>query len=86
MNFTGISLVTGAGGFMGSHVVEYLAEKGIKVRATSRPRKDLSFFDRPGVEYVAADLTRPETLPRLFEGDVDRIFLWHHEQRLMFLF
>jgi UDP-glucose 4-epimerase len=59
---------------MGSHVVEYLTKKGVKVRATSRPRKDLSFFDRLGVEYVAADLTRPETLPPLFEGDIDRIF------------
>jgi UDP-glucose 4-epimerase len=26
------------------------------------------------VEYVGADLTRPETLPPLFEGDVDRVF------------
>jgi nucleoside-diphosphate-sugar epimerase len=74
MNFSGISVVTGAGGFMGSHVVEHLAGKGIRVRATSRPRKDLSFFERLGVEYVAADLTQPETLPRLFEGGVDRIF------------
>jgi len=74
MNFSGISVVTGAGGFMGSHVVEHLAGKGVKVRATSRPRKDLSFFERLGVEYVAADLTKPETLSRLFEGEVDRIF------------
>jgi len=74
MKFSGISLVTGAAGFMGSHVVESLARKGVKVRATSRPRKDTSFFKNLGVEYVAADLTRPETLPPLFEGDVDRVF------------
>lgn len=74
MKFSGISLVTGAAGFMGSHVVESLARKGVKVRATSRPRKDISFFENLGVEYVAADLTKPETLPRLFEGDVDRVF------------
>jgi len=73
MKFDGITLVTGAAGFMGSHVVEYLAKKGVKVRATARPRKDLSFFENLGVEYVAADLTKPETLPALFEGKVDRI-------------
>ena len=74
MKYTGTSLVTGAAGFMGSHVVEYLAKKGIPVRATSRPRADLSFFDKLGVEYVPADLTRPETLPPLFEGNIDRVF------------
>ncbi len=74
MEFSGITLVTGAAGFMGSHLVEYLAKKGVRVRATARPRKDTSFFDNLGVEYVAADLTKPETLPPLFEGGVDRIF------------
>ncbi|MBC2717032.1 MAG: NAD-dependent epimerase/dehydratase family protein [Desulfobacteraceae bacterium] len=74
MNFSGISLVTGAAGFMGSHVVETLVREGIKVRATSRPRADISFFKNLGVEYVAADLTKPETLPPLFERDVDRVF------------
>ncbi len=74
MIFDGISLVTGAAGFMGSHMVERLVQQGIRVRATSRPGKDVSFFDRPGVEFVGADLTRPETLPPLFEGDVDRVF------------
>lgn len=74
MQFDGITLVTGAAGFMGSHLVEYLAKKGVRVRATARPRKDTSFFDRLGVEYVPADLTKPETLPPLFRGGVDRIF------------
>jgi nucleoside-diphosphate-sugar epimerase len=74
MEFTGITLVTGAAGFMGSHLVEYLARKGGRVRATARPRKDTSFFERLGVEYIAADLTKPETLPPLFAGGVDRIF------------
>lgn len=74
MDFPGTTLVTGAAGFMGSHLVEYLAGKGCRVRATARPRKDTSFFDRLGVEYVPADVTRPETLPRLFDGDIDRVF------------
>ncbi len=74
MEFSGITLVTGAAGFMGSHLIEYLASKGVRVRASARPRKDTSFFDRLGVEYVAADLTKPETLPALFKGGVDRVF------------
>jgi UDP-glucose 4-epimerase len=74
MEFSGITLVTGAAGFMGSHVVEHIAKKGIRVRATARARKDVSFFEKLGVEYVAADLTKPDTLPQLFAGDVDRVF------------
>jgi nucleoside-diphosphate-sugar epimerase len=74
MEFKGITLVTGAAGFMGSHLVEFLVREGVRVRASARPRKDTSFFDRLGVEYVPADLTKPEELPRLFEGGVDRIF------------
>ncbi len=74
MRHSGISLVTGAAGFMGSHMVEALAARGIRVRATSRPRTDLSFFENLGVEYIPADLTRPETLPPLFAGDIDRVF------------
>ncbi len=74
MEFSGTTLVTGAAGFMGSHLVEYLVKKGCRVRATSRPRRDTSFFDKLGVEYVPADVTRPETLPALFEGEVDRVF------------
>ena len=74
MVYRGITLVTGAAGFMGSHLVEYLVSLGVRVRATARLRKDTSFFDSLGVEYVPADLTQPATLPALFEGGVDRIF------------
>lgn len=74
MEFNGITLVTGAAGFMGRHMVEYLVNKGVTVRATARPRQDLSFFEKLGVEYIAADLTKPETLPPLFAGNVDRVF------------
>ncbi|WDP87983.1 MAG: NAD-dependent epimerase/dehydratase family protein [Desulfobacter sp.] len=59
---------------MGSHVVEYLVSRGVRVRATARPRKDLSFFENLGVEYMAADLSDPATLEPLFDGKVDRVF------------
>jgi nucleoside-diphosphate-sugar epimerase len=74
MEFEGITLVTGAAGFMGSHLVELLVERGVRVRATARPRKDLSFFERRAVEFVPADLTEPRGLSILFEGGVDRVF------------
>ena len=74
VEFDGITLVTGAAGFMGRHLVEHLVTLGVRVRATARPRKDTSYFDNMGVEFVGADLTKPETLPALFEGGVDRVF------------
>jgi UDP-glucose 4-epimerase len=73
MIFDGITLVTGAAGFMGRHMVSHLAAAGVRVRASARPKKDTSFFDNLGVEFVAADLTRPDTLSALFPG-VDRVF------------
>jgi nucleoside-diphosphate-sugar epimerase len=74
MEFEGITLVTGATGFIGKYVVEHLVTRGARVRATDLPREDTSYFDKMGVEFVAADLTEPETLPGLFDGAVDRVF------------
>ncbi len=74
MDFEGITLVTGAAGFIGKYVVQHLAASGARVRATDLPRKDASYFDGMGVEFVGADLTKPETLPALFDGGVDRVF------------
>ena len=72
--FEGITLVTGAAGFIGRYVVEHLVALGVQVRATDLPRKDTSCFDGMGVEFVGADLAKPETLPALFDGRVDRVF------------
>jgi nucleoside-diphosphate-sugar epimerase len=74
MDFKGITLVTGAAGFIGKYVVEHLVALGSQVRATDLPREDTSYFDDMGVEFVGADLAKPETLPALFEGGVDRVF------------
>jgi len=74
VEFEGTTLVTGAAGFMGRHLVEHLVALGVRVRATARPREDTSYFDNMGVEFVGADLTKPDTLPALFEGGVDRVF------------
>jgi nucleoside-diphosphate-sugar epimerase len=74
VDFEGIALVTGAAGFIGKYVVEHLVTLGARVRATDLPRKDTSYFDNKGVEFVGADLTKPQTLPALFDGGVDRVF------------
>jgi nucleoside-diphosphate-sugar epimerase len=74
MDFRGITLVTGAAGFIGRYVVEHLVAVGARVRATDLPREDTSYFDSMGVEFVGADLAKPETLPALFDGGVDRVF------------
>ncbi|MGQ9572103.1 MAG: NAD-dependent epimerase/dehydratase family protein [Dehalococcoidia bacterium] len=74
MDFKGTALVTGAAGFIGRYVVEHLVALGVRVRATDLPGKGTAYFDAIGVEFVEADLTKPETLPALFDGGVDRVF------------
>jgi nucleoside-diphosphate-sugar epimerase len=74
VDFDGITLVTGAAGFIGRYVVEHLVARGARVRASDLPRSDTSYFDHLGVEFLAADLTKPETLPRLLDGGVDWVF------------
>ena len=66
--------MTGAAGFIGKHVVERLVALGVRVRATDLPQRDTSYFHDLGVEFAASDLTKPETLPALFQGQVDRVF------------
>lgn len=60
-------LVTGASGFVGSHLVELLAGQGYEVVATDvRPPGKLDLQGR--VTFVASDLSRPETLHGLCES------------------
>lgn len=78
-----LSLVTGACGFMGTHMCEVLAEAGHRIRATDLPaahEKDdrakgrfPSVIDRLGVEFVPGDFTRPGDLAALVR-DVDYVF------------
>jgi 2-alkyl-3-oxoalkanoate reductase len=62
-------LVTGAGGFLGRHVVAALLRRGHEVRAMIRPssRTDgLAWVDR--VDVVRADLRMPDSLAAAFDG------------------
>lgn len=77
------ALVTGASGFMGTHMVEILLENGYQVRATDLPsalEKDdrtrgrfPSVIKKDGVDVRPADLTKKETLKDIARG-VDVMF------------
>lgn len=61
-------LVTGACGFVGSHMVDLLQEQGRRVRATDLATADRRYVDSLGVEFVPGDVTKPESLDPAFEG------------------
>ena len=74
MASAGITLVTGANGFLGRHLVAHLVAQGALVRAAILPADNPRALATLGVEVVAADLTQPGTLPPLFDGHVERVF------------
>jgi NAD dependent epimerase/dehydratase len=69
-------LVTGAGGFIGSHVVERLVELGARVRALVRynSRNDWGLLEllpaaiKNEIQVVLGDLTDPHSTTRLVQG------------------
>jgi nucleoside-diphosphate-sugar epimerase len=62
-------LVTGATGFVGSHVARAFAGAGYKVRCTARATSDTRSLEGLAAELVTLDLGQPETLVRAV-GDV----------------
>jgi len=64
----GLSLVFGASGYIGSHLVPRLLEEGIPVRASSRNRAVLEARGWPGVELVEADALDPVSLDSALDG------------------
>ena len=55
-------LVTGATGFIGSHLCRALAELGHHVRALHRPTSSLVLLKGVSVELVQGDLFEPDSL------------------------
>jgi dihydroflavonol-4-reductase len=67
------ALVTGATGFIGSHLVEELLRRGFVVRCLVRKVSDTSFLERLGVELVRGDYQDVGSLEAAV-ADVDYLF------------
>ena len=61
-------LVTGATGFVGSHVAEALARRGDAARALARPGADTAFLEKLGITIVRGDVSDPDSLKAAVEG------------------
>ncbi len=61
-------LITGATGFVGSHVADLATQRGITVRALARPTADLSHLKSIGAEIVPGDLSDPAAVAKAVEG------------------
>ena len=80
-------LVTGATGFVGSHVARLLLARGDSVRVLVRPSSDLRALEGLAVERVVGDLRRADSLAAALQG-IERVFhvaadyrLWARDPR-----
>lgn len=62
------ALVTGATGFIGSHIAERLVARGDHVRALIRTSSDARFLQDLGVELATGDITDPRSLSGAMTG------------------
>jgi len=67
-----VMLVTGAGGFVGRHMVDLLCANGHQVRATDLPLAARQPFPA-GVEFMPSDITQADQVGPLLQG-VERVF------------
>lgn len=81
------TLVTGAAGFLGSHVTRQLVARGGDVRVLMRPSSTNRAVADLSLEYVTGDLRDPASLDRAMKG-VKRVFhvaadyrLWARHKR-----
>ncbi len=65
---TAPTLVTGASGFIGRHLLRRLLESGRRVRVLCRQPPSLALRDDPQVEIVLGDLGDPEAVDRAVAG------------------
>jgi dihydroflavonol-4-reductase len=70
---TATTLVTGATGFVGSHVVRHLVERGESVRALARPSSRRELLAGLPVEFADGDLRDAASLERACRG-VRRVY------------
>src|SRR5919109_238447 len=69
----GKTLVTGATGFLGSHVVRALAGRGDELRLLVRRGSDLEHLSDLDFERTAGDVTDRRSVRRAMEG-TERVF------------
>jgi len=67
------TLVTGAAGFLGSHVARQLVARGDNVRVLMRPSSTNRAIGDLSLEYLTGDLRDPASLDRAMK-DVKRVF------------
>lgn len=67
------TLVTGAAGFLGSHVTRQLVARGDAVRVLMRPSSNNRAISDLPLEYVTGDLRDPNSLERATQG-IQRVF------------
>jgi len=68
-----LSLVTGASGFIGGHLVEALVKRGDKVRCLTRKTSQLELLTGPRIEVIHGTLDRPGLLDDALYG-VDVVY------------
>ena len=74
---TGLVLVFGASGYIGSNLVPRLLESGFRVRASARNQSVLEGRGWRGVEIAEADALLPETLDEVLAGVEVAYYLVH---------
>jgi len=67
------AFVTGATGFVGSHVAQVLTEKGAELRLLVRPSSNLKNIEGLNAERVIGDLRDPDSLEKAMSG-CDAVF------------
>jgi dihydroflavonol-4-reductase len=85
-----LAFVTGATGFVGSHVAHALAKQGARLRLLVRPASDRRNLDGLDAELVAGDLRQPSSFESALQG-CDALFhvaadyrLWVRDPQQMY--
>lgn len=68
MEYKSIAVVTGANGFVGSHLVDFLLKKDFIVRCITRKSSDMKWLNNKKVEIIDCGLLDKEGLKKAFEG------------------
>jgi len=68
-----LAFITGATGFIGSHLAERLASKGYRLRCLARESSDTAILRRLNAEIVTVDMSDKDGLRKALEG-VDIVY------------